>query len=458
MSLRRAVGARLGKRAAAFTIAALLVGAPAAVLRLLCAGDSCETTAQAASDTPFCSLPDAVRRSVTDAIRDGRSGELLAVSQEASIVGASAFEGSRIVPRWPSLRMQDDTEIPVVLSGAGITPGTVLDSDVGLDDVAPTISEVLGFARPHPEVRSGEALRDVVSGSARPRLVVVVAWKGIGTPDLSAARDAWPNLAQLMAAGAGTLEATNNSLSADPAAPLTTLGTGGVPSEHGITGSLVRGDSGNLVDAWGPDSPTHVIATLADDLDQSLGQEPVIALAGGDQIDKGLVGGDWFIDVDTDLVSLSRGATAGQITTEAEQLLRLTPLARDDIPDILAISQRGPVAELDEQLGRVLAAARQAAGRDLVVVVAGTGSADAPTGDVTTHRDLLRRIEAAVPGKTDVVEAVGPGEVFLDQDVLAARGVSEDAVLKAMLSAQSSGDRVFADVFPSVTVTFGRFC
>ena len=449
---------RLGRRATAFMVAALLIGVPAAALRLLCAGDSCESTAEASPDTPFCSLPEDVRRSVTESVRDGRSGELLAVTTRPSIAGATAFAGSSMIPTWPSLESRDDTQVPVVVSGTGIVAGTELGSGTGLDDVAPTISEVLDFDRPHPEVRSGRALDEALASGPAPRLVVMIAWKGVGSRGLSAEPDAWPNLARLMANGAGTLEAHNNSWSGDPAPALTSLGTGGLPSQHGITGSLLRNEDGDLVDAWGPESPTHVIATLADDLDESLGQKPVIALVGDDQIDKGLVGGDWFSDSDTDLVSLSRTASPAQITAEAEQLLRLTPLARDDVPDVLAVSQRGPVAELDEQLGRLLAAVRDTAGGEVLVVVAGTGAVGSVDGDLFRHDRFLNGIERAVPGRKDVIEAVGPGEIFLDEEVLADRGTSEDAVLKAMLKARSSGEAVFADAFPSVTVTFGRFC
>ena len=458
MSRGRLLTGRLGRRAAAFSIAAILIGAPAATLRLLCAGGSCETTAEASPDTPFCSLPGDIRRSVTEAVRDGRSGELLAVTTRPSIAGATAFAGSSTQPRWPSLNPVD-TRVPLVLAGPGIVPGSTLDAGVGLDDVAPTISEVLGFDRAHPEVRSGRSVEEVLTPAAAPPLVLMVAWKGVGSRDLEADPDSWPHLAKLIAAGAGTLEATNNSWSADPAAPLTTLGTGGVPSQHGITGSLLRNEVGDLVDAWGPGSPVHVIATLAEDLDEAMAQDPVIALVGDERVDKGLVGGDWFLDSDTDLVSmLSPGASAAQITDEAEQLLRLTPLARDDVPDVLAIAQRGPIARLDRQLARILTLARQVVGRDVLVAVAGTGAASSINADVADHSDLLRRLERAVPGNTDVVEAVGPGEVFLDQGLLAKRGITEDAVLKAVLRARLAGEPVFADVFPSVTVTFGRFC
>lgn len=460
MNPKRFLPTRLGKRATAFMLAAAVTGAPAATLRLLCVGGSCETPAQASAFTPFCSLPEEMRRKISVSTRDGRSGDLLAVSKRDSLVGGSAFARSPLLPRWPSLERPTDT-VPIVMSGPGIGPGATFPADTGLDDVAPTISKILGFARPHPEVRSGEPVQAVVAGGTSPRLVVMVAWKGVGAVDLATAPDSWPHLADLMAAGAGTLEAENRSLSSDPAAALTTLGTGGVPSEHGITGSLVRNEEAELVGAWSRGSPVNVIATLAEDLDEEMDQKPVVALVGSEAPDRGLIGGDWHVEADRDLVSmLPAPSSAEAIAVQAEQLLRRTRLGRDDVPDLLAVSQQGTVEGLDRQLDRIVRAARETVGEHVLFVVAGTGSADRSLGstDLTSGR-LLRLLETAVPGRERVIEAVGPGELFLDQDLLAARGMSDEVVLDALSKLRDrSGEKLFADAFPSITVTFGRFC
>ena len=50
-------------------------------------------------------------------------------------------------------------------------------SGTGRDQVAPTISDVIGFRRPFPGVRAGVAVNGVATG-ARPRLVLKIALKG----------------------------------------------------------------------------------------------------------------------------------------------------------------------------------------------------------------------------------------------------------------------------------------
>ena len=460
MTPSRLVAGRMGRRAAAFSLAALAFGIPAVALRLLCVGGSCETTARASSYSPFCSLPDDVRSSVTESTRDGRTGELVMVAEDSDIGGGSVFSGkSSPQPRWPSLK-GDAHRVPIAMAGAGVAEGASLPTGAGLDDVAPTLSHVIGFERTHPEVRSGKTLSEVVTRPARPpRLMIVVAWKGVGSATLSEDPGSFPNLEELLARGSGTLDGANGSYSSDPAGPLTTLGTGGTPSQHGITGSLLRNERGDLVTAWGPRSPVNVIATLGEDLDEALDQDPLVALVGTQEIDAGLIGGEWYVDNDRDLVSmLPEDSSPAALTAEAKRLLRMTALAKDETPDLLAVAFHGPLERLDQQLGGLWRAARAVAGDDFVLAVAGTGAmGPRPTGLRAT--ELLRRLEDTVPGRSKVIEGVGPGEIFLDQQVLAEREISDEVVLDRLLEMRSpSGGPLFADVFPSVTVTFGRFC
>ena len=97
---------------------------------------------------------------------------------------------------------------------------------------------------------------------------MTIVWKGIGVPDgetlaivdeLSVREDV----------AIGTADV--GSLPLDPAAVLTTIGSGGIPSEHGITGSRLRGTRGRVVPSWSREAPTSVIATLGDDLDDATG-------------------------------------------------------------------------------------------------------------------------------------------------------------------------------------------
>ena len=52
-----------------------------------------------------------------------------------------------------------------------------------------------------------------------------------------------------------------------------------------------------------------------------------------------------------------------------------------------------------------------------------------------------------------------PGGLFLDQDVLAADGLSSAAAVRPMLGMRDGDGRtVFADAFPGFAVSFARYC
>jgi hypothetical protein len=442
-------------RVATFLVLAILLGAPAAVLRFMCVGDSCATSAEAATGTPFCSLPEPLRASVTSAVRDGRSGELIAVTEEADIAGGSAFPNLSGSPLWPSL--ETTGRVPIVLAGPGVEAGTELSPTSGLDDVAPSIARLLDFPRRHDEVRSGEAAIDSLDPAPTPiRLVLLIAWKGIGSSELLRQEGAWPTLQATMDRGASTVKGVPHSLSADPAGPLTTLGTGGTPAQHGITGTLLRNDQGELVKAWGPKSPINVIATLAEDLDEDLNQEPLVGLVATDAVDRGLVGGDWYVDHDRDQMSMLPGKSGPRaVAQQVRDLLKLTPMGRDDTPDLLGVALNGSVGRMDAALSLILNATSETVGDDVLVALAGTGGNSSDQASLAAGK-LARQLERRVPGEERVIEAVAPGEIFVDQEALARSGISDDVVLKKLLEVENG--RMFADIFPTVAVTFGRFC
>ena len=113
----------------------------------------------------------------------------------------------------------------------------------------------------------------MLAPGAPARLLVIVAWKGIG------ADGAGTRVDDLFARGAATRRAGTGSVPLDPTAVLTTIGTGGVPAQHGVTGTLVRGEHG-VTRAFGPDAPIPVIAGLAEDLDEATGQRARIGAGG----------------------------------------------------------------------------------------------------------------------------------------------------------------------------------
>jgi hypothetical protein len=369
--------------------------------------------------------------------------------------GVSLFtaRGGLRVP-WPRVGDRPDLRVPLVVSGSGVPAGVRLGGGVALDDVAPTVAALLGFDRPFPRVRSGEAIplpRE--PGGPPPRLVLLVAWKGIGTADLEARPEAWPFLASLLREGAGTLRAETRSLPPDPTAVLTTIGTGGLPSQHGITGALVRNDEGGVVEAFGPGSPVQVIATLADDLDHH-DHRTLVGLIGQDAADRGLVGGGWYPDGDPVDEVLGDPAAA---PLAARTLLR-AGFGADPVPDVLGIALRGRVEQLDRWTRRIVASARSATRGAVLVVVAGTGTTAADPSSVPAGA-VVRAVEDAVPGPDPVVAAVAAGGLFLDQGVLAERGITGQAVVDALLEVRGpDGGRMFADAFQGFAVTFARYC
>ncbi len=431
---------------------ALLLGLflliPPTAFRIACVGSACDALAASGpSQLPFCSLPERTRGLIEAGFRDGRSPEVLAVARGIDIAGGSERSRDGVATQWPST--VSDTRVPIVFSGAGVRPGTIADG-TGLARIAPTIAEVIRFRRPFPEVRSGRPVSGVVSG-ATPKLVVEVAWKGVGTSDLESDPHGWPTLDALLEEGAGTTRGTTGSLPLDPTATLTTIGSGGLPSEHGITGMLLRSQTGELTHAWGAGAPLPVIATLPEDLDRAMGERPLIGLVATTSADRGIVGGAWYPDHDRDLVAMA--TSPARAARQAARLLD-QGFGRDRIPDMLAVVMQGDVAGMDAALGRLVADAQRASGGSVVFVVAGTGSR-AVLGSVDGET-----ISSAVEGSAGpVVEAAVPGGIYLDLPALLAAGASRQIVRDTLAGAtDGSGRPLIEDAFHSYAVSLARYC
>lgn len=412
---------------------AALVALPAGVLAGLCVGNACRRQERAVGRVPFCSLPQDLRSLIAAGFRDGRSPHVLTVSSE--------------------LADAKPTTVPLAFAGTGVTPATPVPPGTTLDAVAPTVAEVIEVRRPHPGVRSGEAVDGVASGEA-PRLVLLVAWKGVSSRELERKPKQWPVLRGLFEDGAGTLEANPGSLPLDPAALLATIGTGALPRDHGITGSLIRNDEGDVVEPWSEEAPFSVVATLADDLDELGRQAPRIGLIGGSETDRGLVGGDWYVENDTDDVVIEPDLK--EQPAAAERLLA-TGYGEDSTTDLLGVALAGALPQLDRTLGLLIATAERASGGSFAVALAGAPS-DVPEKPRRTYADELEG-ELKLRLGADVTEAVLPNGVFLDQEAMTRTGLADDRVVAALRDlADAQGDRAFLDVFPAIAVTFARYC
>jgi hypothetical protein len=350
--------------------------------------------------------------------------------------------------------------VPIVFWGTGVDAGAQVPRGTTLDRIAPTVADIIGFERPFPKVRSGTPLEGVANGD-RPSLVVLITWKGVGTADVEGPPASHPTLFGMMRDGAGTTIGSTGSLPLDPAATLTTIGTGGLPFQHGITGTYVRGDDGAVVRAFSHGQPIPVIATLADDLDapaspagpSPLDQRPVIALVETQVEDQGLIGGTWYEGHDVDHVDIAEGDDAVAAARE-----RLRGMGRDDVPDILGIVLDGGVKDLDRRTGKIVREAERASGGSALVVVTATG---------TTERRMVAEpdtavvdaIEDAVPGPAHAVAATVAGGVFLDQDVLRDARITGQVAVDALSSVTSAGGgAMMVDAFQGFAVSFARYC
>ncbi len=437
-----------GRRLIVMLVALAAIGIPAAVLTATCAGRSCDASGGEAVRVPFCPLPDALKDEIANGFREGRSPDVVAVADSTPVF--TDIDGSRT--SWPATGASTDPRVPIVFAGAGVTQGANVPDGTTLDRVAPTVSEALGFEREHPEVRSGTAVPDVANGE-RPRLVLLVAWKGVGSSELEAHREDWPFLSSLLDDGAGTLEGAAGSLPLDPAATLTTIGTGGLPSQHGITGSFVRNGEGRVVQAYAPDAPVQIIATLADDLDHA-NASTLVGLVATDERDRGIVGGGWYPGEDPIDTVIGDSATPPL----SVQVDLTAGYGADDVPDVLGVVLDGRVRSMDRSTRKIVAEAERATSGSALVVVTGTGSWEADRLAVS-DRGLVGAVEDAVPGDAPAVAATVPGGLFLDQAVLRDEQVTGQVAVDALLSAsRPDGERMLADAFQGFAVSFARYC
>ena len=442
----------------ALLAAAALVTVPAIALRVACVGKTCATSGGRPAVVPFCPLPTAIKDDIEAGFRAGRSPDVLGVTGNVAVVGGTDGASTGGFPiAWPSLNSASDTRVPIVFWGPALYGRSSLPPGTGLDAIAPTLAVNLRFDRPHPEIRAGKAVGDVLTPPLS-KLILEIAWKGIGSRDLVHARGDWPYLRSLMAAGAGTLQGVTGSLPLDPAATLTTIGTGGLPSQHGITGTLVRNQDERVVRAWSSEAPESVIASLPDDYDRLLGERPLVGAVLNDVADRGIVGDGWYVSHDTDLVRVVRGANAQVAAVDG--LLR-KGFGHDAVPDILAVVMQGSVRALDRELQAVVARATRASRGSLLVVVAGTGETGVQTTGAEPVRaaTLVNEVDAKTGLSEPIVQAAVPGGLFLDEAALAKEGVTGQVAQEALASVASpAGGPLMSQVFQGFAVSFARYC
>jgi len=430
-----------------------LIGAPAAVLAFACVGASCDEAVAVQPEVPFCTLPGSSRTLLEAGYYKGRSPEVFGFAAGPdSVAFGDGQKATGAAPAWPNEQQERATDVSLTLWGAGVVPGPI-QGKPGLEDIAPTLAAIAGFDRGNPSVRSGTPIEGAWK-KADPRLLVMIALKNTGTVPAGGVAG---ELAQEGASGL----ATTGSLPVDSAASLTTIGTGGPPMQHGITGSLIRNENDQLVAAWSERAPTAVIAALGDDLDEKTGQRSVVGLVATDPTDRGLIGGNWYLDGDTDEF---RVADPGRVGETFADVLRKGEYGKDAIPDLLGATIDAPNRRtIDRQLEQVVSALREAGAvgpspsMPTTVVLVGTGAADRPTPDMT-GKQVASQIGSAL--SAPVVETAVPGGLFLDQEVMTSEAITTGRVMKALKTVTIPGTdrKAMRDAYPGFSVSFSRFC
>jgi hypothetical protein len=425
-----------------------IVATPAVVLRLACAGNACSQDA-AAAEVPFCPLPPALRGEIAAGFRPGRSPDVLAAAGGVPVITGAAGQA---VP-WPAAGA--DLRVPIALAGPAIGPGA-LPAGTGLDQIAPTMAVALGVVRPHPEVAAGKAVPGVVStsGEGTSDLGVLIVWKGVGTADL---HGRWPRAtAARLRGAAATLDGTVGAQPLDPAAVETTIGTGGLPYQHGITGTLIHTAAGGVARAWSRRAPTSVITTLADDLDHLQSERASVGLVAPARNDLGLIGDGWYLGADRDQVVVG---ARDPVSTVGAMLAR--GYGSGSTTDLLGVVLDGSLGTMDGRTAAVIDAVR-AHDPTATIAVTATGSLRAgrrgPSG-LVSGAFVARRAARAVGAARDPIAAQTAGGLFLDPSALQADGLSADAVVEAARGLDGPGGRpLFADAYPGFSVAFARYC
>ncbi len=429
-----------GRRLITLVVALALVCAPAVALRAFCVGKSCAPEDDVAAAVPFCPLPADLRAQIEAGFREGRSPDVMAATNGTDVV--TNVDGVPV--SWPSTSAGDD-RVPIVFWGTGVNAGALPDG-TGLDQIAPTLAAILKFDRPHPQVRAGVAVADVASAGVVPRLVVMIAWMGVGTSGLRSTPTAGTFIRNSLDGGVGTLDGSTGSLPLDPVASLTTIGTGALPSQHGITAASVKNGRGVARPAWGAGAPLSIVSTLAEDFDRHFAERPLVGLIAPDAADRGLIGGTWYPDHDRDEVRIG-----GDPLTSVRALLS-RGFGADDVTDILAVALGGPVAKMT-RLTSAIALEVERANIPTTFVVAGTGQAST----VPPTTSIADDVDAAIGAR--VVTAIVPGGLFLDQAAMTAHDVTSDDVVRALDAMRApDGTSLFADAYPGFAISFSRYC
>lgn len=230
-----------------------------------------------------------------------------------------------------------------------------------------------------------------------------------------------------------------------------------------MTGSLIRDDEGRLVQAWSTDAPTSVIATLGEDLDEKSGQRAMIGMVATDPTDRGLIGGNWYLESDRDDFEVVKPGKVGAAFTE---MLLDGGYGTDGTTDLIGVTiDATKERELAAQITLVESAISRIEHHDTLltkgvpatVAMFGTGGENLQEPQLSGE-EVVSQVESALGAP--VVEAAVPGGLFLDRATMTDAEITAGQVMRALdvIAAPGTSQGVFLDAYPGFSVSFSRYC
>ena len=220
-----------------------------------------------------CAMPKDELVRVWRGLYPGRSVDLSMVAQAPNYIGT--FDLNSHTGPWDYLQ-----EVPLVFYGPRyIKPLGTRDGLENITSVYPTVGELTEVDLGE---RDGRAFSEILEQmDAPPKLILTIAWDGVGRNVLERWPDSWPNLARMEREGVSFIDATVGSSPSQTPTVHATLGTGTFPRAHGITSINQRVESGSVEEVFlERDMSDLEESTYADDIDLALDNAPRVGVLG----------------------------------------------------------------------------------------------------------------------------------------------------------------------------------
>lgn len=218
----------------------------------------------------------------------GRSGQVFVVPKEGDVI-TSSDPLYRFMHGSP---WDYDTRIPILFHGAPFIRAGSHRAPAKQQDIAPTISRLIGA--PAIPTFTGSVLTDALAASTnRPRVVSVIVLDAMKAGYFDQYAEVMPTLSRLRREGAWFAEARTTVLPTVTGVGHATIGTGSDPRIHGITvNSLFNRVTGKMQEAYNAlDTQELMALTLADNWNLATdGKAVIIGQGGAIRATAGLVG------------------------------------------------------------------------------------------------------------------------------------------------------------------------